>query len=57
MPFAASAVAVPALPDQVPAVEIVRAEAEEPITEIAFDSESGEVAVREVVATAPRRDG
>src|SRR3990167_8951400 len=39
------------VPVQSPAVEIERAEAEEPITEIGWESERGDVAVSEVVAT------
>jgi hypothetical protein len=49
----ASADAVPALPLHVPAVEIVRADALLPITDIGCERDSGEVAVRDVVATVP----
>ncbi len=51
--LAAKAVAVPAFPDQVPAVLIVSVDAEEPMTDIGWDKDSGDEAVREVVATLP----
>ena len=49
--------AVPALPVQSPEVSNERAEAVPPITVMACESERGEEAVREVVATFPKRAG